>query len=129
MTFDDDREVARQRLEEESARLQQLRASLSDESPEGSSITDAIEELSSIDQHPADVGSEVFERAKRLSILDDLDGQLADVERAMQRLGDGTYGTCEACGRPIGEARLEAKPAARFCIDDQARAEREVGAA
>lgn len=50
-----------------------------------------------------------------LSILDDVETELADVEHALQRLEDGTYGTCERCGRPIDEVRLVALPAARFC--------------
>ncbi len=42
--------------------------------------------------------------------------QLDGIDAALQRIDDGTYGRCEACGEPIGEARLEAIPAARFCI-------------
>ena len=49
-----------------------------------------------------------------------------DVEHALKRLDDGTYGTCEACGKPIDGGRLEAMPAARFCLDDQSTAEREI---
>lgn len=76
--------------------------------------------------HVADAGSEVFERSRDLSIVQDLEAQLADVEHAFARIGNGTYGTCEACGRPIGAARLDARPAARFCLEDQRGAEREV---
>jgi DnaK suppressor protein len=43
------------------------------------------------------------------------------VEAAIQRLEAGTYGQCEVCGKPIGAARLEAKPAARLCIADAAK--------
>ena len=43
--------------------------------------------------------------------------QLDDVELALRKLDEGTYGRCEVCGREIGEARLEVMPAARFCID------------
>ena len=42
------------------------------------------------------------------------------------RLANGSYGICEACGKPIGAARLAARPATRFCIEDQQGAEREV---
>ena len=78
--------------------------------------------------HPADAGSEMFERSRDLSIVQDLDVQLADIEHAKARLENGSYGTCEACGKPIGAARLSARPAARFCIEDQQGAEREVQA-
>ena len=74
----------------------------------------------------ADAGSEMFERSRDLSIVQDLDAQLADIEHAKARLANGSYGTCEACGRPIGAARLAARPATRFCIEDQQGAEREV---
>ena len=75
--------------------------------------------------HPADAGSEMFERSLDLSIVQELDGQLHDVQHALDRLENGTYGTCEACGREIGAARLEARPAARFCVADQGAAERD----
>jgi RNA polymerase-binding transcription factor DksA len=77
-----------------------------------------------VDQHPADVGSETFERDKEMSILYNVEAELSDVDRALRRIRERTYGLCEACGRPIGSARLEARPAARFCIEDQARVER-----
>ena len=114
----------RERLEEGRRRLRQLRDSLNEEVPEDEIGRATIVEISS-DEHPADVGSEVFERSKDLSIIDDLDSRLADVERALRRIDEGTYGTCEACGRPIAKARLAVRPAARFCVEDQARAERE----
>jgi DnaK suppressor protein len=72
------------------------------------------------------MASDTFERAKDLSILLGMEAKIADVERALERLEAGTYGVCEACGQPIGEARLEAWPAARFCRSDQARSERRV---
>ena len=86
---------------------------------------ESLSELSSLDQHQADVGTETFNRERDLSILERVEAELADVEHALQRLDDGTFGTCEACGRPIDEARLEAMPATRFCLEDQAMAERE----
>ena len=86
------------------------------------------DEVSSYDQHQADVGSETFDRERDLSILENVEAELADVEHALARLDDGTYGTCEACGKRIADDRLDAMPAARFCVDDQAMAEREAHA-
>ncbi|MGH2794788.1 MAG: TraR/DksA C4-type zinc finger protein [Actinomycetota bacterium] len=57
-------------------------------------------------------------------MIDDIDRQLEDAEHALHRLEDGTYGICEGCGRPIPPERLEAQPAARFCVEDQQRFER-----
>lgn len=120
-------EEARVLLQEEQARLQQIRASLQAEPLDGGSEERAIVELSLVDQHPADVATDTFEKEKDLSILEHVDAQLADVDRALGRLGQGSYGTCEACGRRIDDDRLRARPAARFCIDDQQMADRGVG--
>lgn len=72
-----------------------------------------------------DLGTGTFERERDLSILEQVEAELADVEHALRRLDEGTYGTCEACGRPIDEARLEVRPEARFCPADEEVAERE----
>ncbi len=118
---------AKDRLEEEHARLLGLRGQIVDEHHTGQSEQDSVGELSSFDQHQADLGTETFEREKDLAILESIEAELADVEHALRRLDEGTYGTCEACGRPIDEERLEALPATRLCRDDQQRAEQDVG--
>src|SRR3984893_19301154 len=114
----------RRRLEPERRRLAELPGTLS--VPNGESEAEGSSELGGFDQHPADMASETFERAKDLSILIGMEAKIAEVERALERLEAGTYGVCGACGQPIGEARLEAWPAARFCRADQARSERRV---
>lgn len=118
-----DESDARARLGEEQARLAGVKEQLVVDT--GETEQESLSELSSVDQHQADTGTETFEREKDLSILESVESELADVEHALRRLDDGTYGICEACGRPIDEARLEAMPAARLCRDDQERAERE----
>ncbi|MEW6155654.1 MAG: TraR/DksA C4-type zinc finger protein [Actinomycetota bacterium] len=114
---------ARQRLEAERARLEQVKGTFDGEGDE--SEAESLSELSDFDQHQADVGTETFEREKDLSILEQVESELADIERALARIGDGTYGICEVCRQPIGEERLEAVPAARLCVNDQAAAERQ----
>ena len=121
-----DDQHARQRLEEERARLLQVRETFDGESDE--SERDSMNELSGMDQHQADVGTETFEREKDLSILENVQSELAEIEHALERINDGTYGRCEACGRPIAEDRLDAMPATRLCLDDQAAAERQARA-
>lgn len=107
------------RLEDERRRLTTLIAE-SDENPVArESQGDWVEELSSYDQHPADQGTETFEQEKAMSMLEQHQAELADIERALKRLDEGSYGRCEACGKEIPQARLEARPAARFCVDDQ----------
>ena len=120
-----DKATASRRLEEERTRLQGIRDGLQREQDEGSSETGG--ELSSIDQHPGDSGTETFEMEKNVSLLEQVDDELQEIEAAAQRLERGTYGTCQACGRPIVDTRLEAMPATRFCVEDQAKAERQAG--
>src|SRR5215211_8626884 len=120
-----DKAKARRRLEEERTRLQGIRDNLQREQEETTSDTGG--ELSNVDQHPGDSGTETFEMEKNVSLLEQVDDQLLEVEAAVQRLERGTYGTCQVCGRPIGDERLEAMPATRFCVEDQAKAEREGG--
>ena len=120
-----ERREATKLLAEERSRLEQLRASIEAEAA-ALSERGVTGELSSADQHPADTATETFEREKDLSILERIDAQLSDVAREENRLAAGTYGTCEACGRKIDEDRLRARPAARFCLDDQHLAERAI---
>jgi RNA polymerase-binding transcription factor DksA len=121
-----DIDLARQRLADERERLTGVRATFDDEGLTESSENEMVGELSSYDQHQADLGTETFEREKDLSILEQVEAELADVEHALRRLDDGTYGSCEVCGKPIPEERLEAMPATRLCLEHQAQAEREV---
>lgn len=125
-TIDLDR--ARQDLEAERARLHQMRTSLARESAVAEADPDATSEVAGADDNPADMGTRMFDRERAVSILQRIDEDLADVRSALRRIDGGGYGTCEACGRAITPARLEARPAARFCLDDQARLEREARA-
>jgi DnaK suppressor protein len=113
----------RELLEQERMRLLDLKENLTE-------ATEDVEHESSGDPsaggHIADAGSELFERSRDLSIVEDLDAQLADIQHAKDRMMNGSYGTCEACGRPIDPERLAARPATRFCLEDQQGAEREV---
>jgi RNA polymerase-binding transcription factor DksA len=120
-----DKSTASRRLEEERTRLQGIRDDLQRERAEATS--DTGDELSSFDQHPGDVGTETFEMERNVSLLEQVENELEEIETAFGRLERGEYGRCQACGRPIGDERLEAMPAARFCIEDQAKAEREAG--
>jgi DnaK suppressor protein len=71
----------------------------------------------SFDENFADSGQVAAEQGEVRVVATSLQEQLDDVEHALQRLDQGTYGTCETCGKPIADARLEAMPATRFCIE------------
>lgn len=64
----------------------------------------------------ADNGSEACEKAKCLGLARSLEFTLQQVEFALQRLEERTYGFCELCGEPISRARLEALPRTTLCI-------------
>ncbi len=123
-----DNDLARQRLAEERERLVGVRSTFDDEHLGEQTESESSGELSSYDQHQADMGTETFEREKDLSILEQVEAELGDIEHALRRLDEGTYGTCEIDGKPIPDDRLEAMPATRMCLEHQARTEREVRA-
>jgi len=85
-----------------------------------SSLLEETGELmsSSSDNHLADTASETFERELDEGLEEGAVRRLREVETALARIEDGTYGTCAVCGRPIAPERLEALPWATLCIDD-----------
>lgn len=69
------------------------------------------------DDNFADSGQVAAEQGENKVLASQLRAELDEVEGALAKLDDGTYGRCETCAEPIVAARLEAKPAARFCIE------------
>ena len=65
--------------------------------------------------------SQAVERIAQVDVHRRLDAKLADVERALEKLDDGTYGSCDVCGEPIPLERLDAMPWATRCVRDAAR--------
>jgi RNA polymerase-binding transcription factor DksA len=106
-----DPDEARERLRAEQERVEGLIQELRGEF--GTDENDDISELADYDQHPADTGTETFEREKDLSILEQLENELAELQAALERVDAGTYGIDEETGEPIDPARLDAVPAAR----------------
>ncbi len=118
-----DQATVRARLIEERDRLTATTGQLAHELDLDEPQPTSTGELASVDQHPAEAGSETFEREKDGVILTSLRGRQEEIEAALQRLEDGSYGSCEECNQPIGDDRLEAFPAARFCIEHQTEKE------
>jgi DnaK suppressor protein len=108
--------LLRSRLVSEKKRLteqlEQIKASLRpvDERREGSPFGKREEEA-----------TEALELEKRLALEKRLRQQLADVEHALHKFEEGTYGLCDACGQPIDPARLEALPQATLCLTCKAQ--------
>ena len=121
-----DKEAIKEYLIKEKQRLQdQLYA----EEGIGRSISlrDNVDELSLADNHPADLGSELFERSKDLSVREKQSYLLNNIELALAKLESGCYGICEHCGQEIMEERLEALPYVRLCIHCQEEEEKQFG--
>jgi DnaK suppressor protein len=112
----------RKLLEEERARLTSAVSFLEKENP--GSISDELGELAQggTDNHLGDTASALFDRELDEGIEEGAQQTIVEIDAALQRIEDGTYGICEVCGKPIGAERLEALPWARLCIDDQRRA-------
>ena len=89
------------------------------------SFRESIQELSLIDNHPADVGSELFERSKDLSLNEKRHNTLKEIDEALQRIEEGRFGICTICGRQIDKERLEAIPYTPYCFDCREDLERE----
>lgn len=92
------------------ARLEALRV-------EHARFVEAFETSNADDEHDPEGATIAFEREQVTALLAAAERALADADEALGRLDAGVYGGCERCGRPIATARLEARPAARTCID------------
>lgn len=82
-------------------------------------------EASPVGIHPADAGSDAYDRDFALSLLSREQDALYEINQALRRIELGTYGICEMSGKPIPRARLEAIPFARFTVECQAQLERQ----
>ena len=111
-------------LLEERGRVERSLERLHSEHP--GSLEDETGELvsSSADNHLADTASETFERELDEGLGESAEQVLAEIDRALERIEDGTYGTCTRCGKPIEPDRLEVIPYATLCIEDKRRDER-----
>src|SRR4051794_17981754 len=84
----------------------------------GSIEDETGEVLGTSDNHLAETATATVDREIDYSLEENSEEMLEEIEAALGRIDDGTYGTCEACGKSIGAERLEAIPWTRFCIDD-----------
>ncbi|HEV7754623.1 MAG TPA: TraR/DksA C4-type zinc finger protein [Mycobacteriales bacterium] len=79
-------------------------------------IIEASASSNADDEHDPEGATIAFEREQVSALLRQARERLADLDRALEQLGEGTYGICESCGEPIAPERLAARPAARTCI-------------
>lgn len=112
-----DLQDARQSLEQMLRELDSAASTLENEGAGDSG------ELSSLDQHPADTASELSDADSQNALLDNAADQRAQIQAALARIEDGSYGTCMDCGQPIPDARLQVRPEAARCVADQEKHE------
>ncbi|HUK95221.1 MAG TPA: TraR/DksA C4-type zinc finger protein [Gaiellaceae bacterium] len=116
-----DTERFRRRLLDDRARAEGALAYLHEDNP--GSMEDETQEIPS-DNHPGDVATITFDREIDYTLEENEERLLAEIDSALQRIDDGTFGVCQACGNPIGAERLEAVPYTTQCIDCKRREER-----
>lgn len=109
---------ARGRLEDE---RRQTRARLTSLISDFDDVVAASLDTNADDEHDPEGHTIAFERSQIGALVQQVRHHLSEVDAALARVDAGTYGGCERCGEPIGEARLEAVPAARTCITCAAR--------
>ena len=89
------------------------------------SLDDEVEEVAATsDNHLGETATATLGREIDYTLGENSEQVLAEIDAALQRIKDGTYGTCTVCGKEIGAERLEAHPWASLCIDDARKAER-----
>jgi YteA family regulatory protein len=84
----------------------------------GQSEQERYGELNTYDNHPADLGTELYEREKGFALDDHAESEMEKVKQALSAMEDGTYGKCKVCGKEIEYERLEVLPSTLYCKDD-----------
>lgn len=112
----------REALLEERRRVEAALENLHDETS-GTLSEDAGEEAA-YDNHLGDTATETYDRELEYTLEENSEHLLAEIDAALNRIDEGTYGVCTNCGKQIPEERLEALPWATLCIDCQRERER-----
>ena len=110
----DDRKALRERLLQERERLSREIADL--DADLSKSLEDSSEE-SPYDQHMAETAAVTLDREVDLTLEENARAAMTQIDRALAKLENGSYGHCDKCGRAIGDARLEIAPFATLCVD------------
>lgn len=102
-------------LEERKAAIDTLECM--NENEPNTSFKDYFDELSVYDNHPADIGTELFQMEMNFNLKENEKLHLEEIDNALQKIEDGTYGQCIICGKDIPEERLEILPTAVQCME------------
>lgn len=88
-------------------------------------MRDSLSELSVLDNHPADIGTELYQRERDVALRDNIRHKIEAIDSALERYEKGEYGICEHCGRPISAERLRVLPYTTVCAGCSRREEQE----
>jgi DnaK suppressor protein len=123
----ENKELDREFIEKQQARLEELRTELIRmvEGLEEDQRYRAEEEEDFTEHDSGDMSHSLFTRELDATVEQTLERRLRNVERAMQKIEEGTYGICDDTGEPIPRGRLEAVPEAIYTVEAQQRRERE----
>jgi RNA polymerase-binding protein DksA len=117
-----DTEQLRQRMLEARQRVVDAIDNIHAENP--GSIGDETEETTFQDNHLGDIATATFDREMASTLEDNSTHVLVEIDAALKRIDEGTFGVCTRCGQPIDAKRLEALPWATLCIEDKRKQER-----
>lgn len=113
MTSDTDAPQLAARLLEQRAAL---RVRLGQLAEDMDGFFEASRDSNADDEHDPEGQTIAFERAQLAAVTDQTRRHLQEVDAALDRIADQTYGQCEVCGEPIPQGRLEVRPTARTCV-------------
>ncbi|MGO1713390.1 MAG: TraR/DksA C4-type zinc finger protein, partial [Senegalia sp. (in: firmicutes)] len=91
------------------------------------SVTNSTGELSSYDNHPADIGTEVFMQEHNMNLTDNQKNIMTKIDIALKNMQEGEYGSCIVCGREIEEERLDILPYTVTCIEHKEKIDEVIG--
>ncbi|WP_042222737.1 TraR/DksA C4-type zinc finger protein [Oceanobacillus manasiensis] len=113
--------LSKDKLDKFKKQLLQLREENADKIAENreDSPNDSINELADYDNHPGDMGTEQFEQERDAGLNLVREDRLREIDDALERIENGTYGLSEKSGKPIPEERLELQPTARYLVEEQ----------
>ena len=117
-----DTHLFRDRLLDERRRVVDAIDNIHAENP--GSLGEETEETTYQDNHLGDIATATFDREMASTLEENSTHVLTEIDGALARIDEGTFGICLRCGEPIGQERLEALPWATLCIDDKRKQER-----
>lgn len=109
-------EYFKKKLLEEKANVLNTLKRMEEHQPNDASMREYTEELSAYDNHPADLGTEMFMTAMQANLENHNRYRITEIDRALEKIEEGTYGKCQLCGSEVAEERLEIMPEANICM-------------